>query len=676
MRSAASLRWTAGRELRDSADDVPTSDAIAPSPPPLSPALRDLVDALEAVGPSIGREDAVAVLGRAQLGLDDVRAFVQPSAHGYARMRVARTEAYEVLVMTWLPGQGSIPHDHAGSVCALRIVQGRVRERRFRPAIDGLVDATTDGDLVEGEVMVDASEDIHALGNPSDAAETLVTVHVYAPPLPELRRFAARSEAGGPVRAFIEAPGPEAPVVAIVGGGFSGTLAAAHLVARASAAGRAVHVVLLDRQATFGEGPAYRTPDPHHLLNVPAANMGAWASRPRGFLEWSQRRRPETQPYEFLPRKRYGEYVRETFLETVAAAGPGVTVESRRAEVDAVSRTGDQWRVESAGHAPLLADAVILATGHRPPDDPLRSSWHGPRSRYVQDPWATLVLSAIRPDETVVLLGSGLTAIDVVLSLGKTPRSAPLVALSRRGLFPAAHAPTPQPPRDPSSWLEPLLSTPGALGARALLHAVRAAVREAQAQGADWRSVIDGLRPHTPRLWRALPEAEARRFLRVVRPFWEVHRHRMPPEVAAQVAALRAAGALRFQAARIVDAQATGEEVLLRLKERGGDTLETLRADWVVNCTGPGAASTASSTPVVRSLVEGGWLEPDPFGLGVHADAVGRALVDGSVVDSLLVIGTLRKATQWESTAVPELRVQASDAARAVATTLGWPAPA
>jgi uncharacterized NAD(P)/FAD-binding protein YdhS len=150
----------------------------------------------------------------------------------------------------------------------------------------------------------------------------------------------------------------------------------------------------------------------------------------------------------------------------------------------------------------------------------------------------------------------------------------------------------------------------------------------------------------------------------------------MPPEVAAQVAALRAAGALRFQAARIVDAQATGEEVLLRLKERGGDTLETLRADWVVNCTGPGAASTASSTPVVRSLVEGGWLEPDPFGLGVHTDSLGHALAGGNAVDSLLVIGTLRKASQWESTAVPELRVQASDAARAVATTLGWPAPA
>ena len=211
-----------------------------------------------------------------------------------------------------------------------------------------------------------------------------------------------------------------------------------------------------------------------------------------------------------------------------------------------------------------------------------------------------------------------------------------------------------------------------ACSAAALLAGVRCSVREVRAEGGDWRSVIDGLRRCTPRIWRALPEREARRFLRVVRPFWEVHRHRMPPQIAAQIAALKDGGALVSTAARVVCAEATSAEVRLRIKPRGSELIETLRADWVVNCTGPGAGSSVASTPVVGSLVAGGFLELDALGLGVRTDAEGRSLVNGTLRDDLVVVGTLRKAELWESTAVPELRLQAGDAARAIAKRLGW----
>lgn len=641
----------------------------------------------------LSRRDVVAILGRTDVTLDDVAPFVRQSPHGYARMRVARTDAFELLVMTWMPGQGSIPHDHAGSICALRVVSGHVRETLYQPAADGLVDGVSEASLVEGEVIVDRSENIHALMNGKDESGALVTLHVYAPPLPELRRFAARSQGGTPSRAFVEARALDAPVVAVIGGGFSGTLTASHLLRLATEAQRAVHVVILDRQAAFGEGPAYRTPDPHHLLNVPASNMSAWPDRPGDFLAWAQASDPSVKPYDFLPRKRYGEYIRSTLLDSAAAAGPGITVDNLRVEVDSVKRNGAGWQLESGGKAVVSAQAVILATGHRPPDDPLEGRWSGSRTRYVEDPWATLVLSAIRPDETVVLLGSGLTSIDVVLSITKQPRSAPIVALSRRGLLPAAHAPSPVPPRDPSPWLLPLLEHPERLTARALFHGVRASVKEItrshsvgsapseqstpagssadSGRDGNWRSVIDGLRPFTARIWQALANkpSEAKRFLRVVRPYWEIHRHRMAPHIADKINALKEEGALVSCGARVLRAEATTEEVLLTLQRRGGGT-ETLRADWVVNCTGPGAS--ASVTPVVSSLVAGDVLEFDPLGLGVNTDSLGRATAKGAVHPDLVVVGTLRKAQLWESTAVPELRVQARDAARTLAEQLGW----
>ena len=271
--------------------------------PDLSENLRSLVRELESGGDVVTRRHAVAALGGANVEWDDVAPFVEPSPLGYARRRIARTDAFELLVMTWLPGQGSVPHDHAGSICALRIIRGHVRESFFTPARDGLVDREQASELVEGEVIVDASDHIHSLMNAEGAPETLVTLHVYAPPLPELRRFAARPAGATPPPPFTRTPKREAPVVAIVGGGFSGTLVAAHLMRLATEAKQPLHVVLHDRQAAYGEGAAYRTVDSRHLLNVPASNMSAWPDRPTDFLTWARTKDAATEPGDFLPRK-------------------------------------------------------------------------------------------------------------------------------------------------------------------------------------------------------------------------------------------------------------------------------------------------------------------------------------------------------------------------------------
>ncbi|WP_236518296.1 FAD/NAD(P)-binding protein [Sandaracinus amylolyticus] len=606
------------------------------------------------------REDAIALLAGAELEWDDVAPFVSPGEHGYTRRRIARTDAFEMLVMTWRPGQRSAPHDHAGSLCALRVMRGSVHETRFSPAPDGLVDPRVRGELREGEVAVDTTEDVHALSNDAADGSLLVTLHVYAPPLPELRRFAARPSETRALPIFARPRAEGAPTVAVIGGGFSGTLAAAHLVRLASHEGRALHVVIVDRQAAFGEGAAYRTADARHLLNVPASNMSAWPDRREHFLAWARRRDPEVAPTDFLPRRLYGEYVRDAFFEVASESAESVSAEIVRAEVHDVRRDAGRWILDSDRGAAIHADAIVVATGHRPPECPIGDRWSGSRSRYIEDPWASLALSAIAPDEPVVLLGTGLTAVDVLLTIARAPREAPVTAISRRGLAPASHATSPVRAIDPSEWLDPLLERGPT--ARTLVRDLRGAVARAE----DWRAVIDGLRPHTARVWRALPEREATRLLRHARAYWEVRRHRVAPPVAAILGELESRGVFRTLAGRVLAARADDEGITLDVRARGAIDPHALRTAWIVNCTGPGSGARLADAPGLGALLRARHLELDRLGLGVRTDEHGRAREGDRVRGDLLVIGTLRKPDLWESTAVPELREQARDAARTV----------
>jgi uncharacterized NAD(P)/FAD-binding protein YdhS len=489
-------------------------------------------------------------------------------------------------------------------------------------------------------------------------------LHVYAPPLPELRRFKHRPETHALAPAFQRRPKGSTPTFAIVGGGFSGIMVAAQLARQSAHSSRPLHLILIDRQTSIGEGAAYRSPDARHLLNVPAIGMSAWPDRPTDFLDWARQGNPGVQPYSFLQRREYAEYLRQRFFETVAESDANLSIEIHRTEAQHIERRPNgRWVVQCTERGALEADALVLATGHRRPDDPLARAWNGSRARYVTHPWAALSLASIEPHESVCLLGTGLTAIDVLMSLSKPGRTAPVLALSRRGLSPSAHAPSQLPPIDPRSWLEPLLTGIASVTAPTLMHAVRGAITSAGISGADWRQVIDGLRPYLVRIWQALPASERRRFMRHARPYWEVSRHRTAPEVASAVEEAKRARLFRVIAARVLSAQGQTDGVTLKLCPRGVNTPEICKFDWVVNCTGPGSPGSKGLPTMLQALVDAGVLEEDALGLGVRSTSDGRALSHGRVIENLIVIGTLRKPDLWESTAVPELRVQAAVAA-------------
>ncbi len=511
---------------------------------PCSGRLLDLVGELD----RLGKEPTLAALGhamqRANLTPADVAAYVQPTVPNYNRVPVVVRDAYDLLVMTWLPGQASVPHDHSGSICAMQVVQGEATEGCYQVAADGYVDLEYERALPCGEVLAGQDAGVHTVRNSSPTGQLLVTVHVYAPPLRHIRQFRPRPESIH----FDQRRNPKhMPAIVIVGGGFSGTMAAAQTLRRACQDRLAVKVVLIERRGAIGEGVAYSTQDSAHLLNVPAGRMSAWPDRPDDFVQWASCRYGVVQPTDFLPRLWYGEYVRESLLSTAAKAGESAKLALLFDEVRHIARhPSGGWMVHMARERSLRADAVILTVGHRPPSDPIGERWRGPRTRFIADPWRPFAVNVVGPDDAAVVLGSGLTAVDAVLSLSQQQRRAPITLVSRHGLLPQAHAATPLVPVDLTSMIAELVAVPGALRATALLRQLRCKARELASTGADWRSLVDGLRPHTSLLWRSMPPHERQRFLSRLRPFWEVHRHRMAPAVAEAFRALLAAALCDF----------------------------------------------------------------------------------------------------------------------------------
>jgi len=638
----------------------------------LTPALNEkrhgldwLVAQLEALNSIVDEATARRLLTETCLNGEDVDRYVEPRAGSYARRSVVRREAYEMLVLTWMPGQGSVAHDHSGSLCGLKVVRGTLTEQLYEAGPDGQVRASQASQWVSGQVTIDPGLVVHSLANPAGSAEMLVTLHIYSPPLPEVRRYAVAVEP--PAEVFLRRAPSNAPTIVIIGGGFTGTMTLAHLLRETEKSSTPLRLVLIDRQPAVGEGIAYRTNDSRHLLNVPVEKMSAWPDRPDDFLNFARAGNPSIKPGDFLPRKLYGQYVRQSFLDIAKSSDGQVSVEMVRADATKLARASSSsgWVVETSGNCSFHAGVAIVTLGHRPPAEQFIRRWKGPRTRFIADPWSALVLSQIGPDECVLILGSGLTAVDALLTLDRNDRTAPLMVVSRHGLLPQEHAKEPKIAEDMSAlvarWLDPTQQ----LKVRELVHSLRESVRTAADKGIDWRQVLDGLRPSITKIWERLSLVERGRFLRHVRPVWEVHRHRMAPAVAEKLAALRARKILDLTAGALVSAEADVDGIQVTLGCRRLSDLRRLRVQWVVNCTGPGIHYRRSTHSILRPLIEAGTICDDKLGLGLCTDADGRATdCDGKAHPDLLVAGTLRKSSLWESTAVPELRQQAAAVAK------------
>ncbi|WP_294389762.1 FAD/NAD(P)-binding protein [uncultured Sphingomonas sp.] len=441
---------------------------------------------------------------------------------------------------------------------------------------------------------------------------------------------------------------PKVSEVAIVGAGFSGTLQAINLIRHDGP-----RAILIEQRAQLARGVAYSTVHPEHLLNVRAGNMSALPDDPDHFVRWLAAEGAGGRQG-FARRADYGRYLVQLLHDARQAHPDRLRVVVDRA--DDIAADGDGVRIGLASGGRIAADVAVLALGNLPPNDP--PGFGGgdlPAEIYAADPWSGDVVRGLESHDTVVTIGTGLTMVDVALLLESRGSTGRMIALSRRGLAPRAHA-------DGTAPAGGLAERPTQTGA-ALLRSVR---RRAAAIG--WRAAVDELRPHTQGMWLTAPEEEQRRFLRHLRPWWDVHRHRLAPEVAARLARMQADGRLRIVAGKIAGWTRAGNGIDLSWRTRGGETVERAHVRRVINCTGTQGDVTRTHEPLLRNLLRRGLIRPDARMLGIEVTSQAETVdAEGRPNPRLLALGPMTRGAFWEIVAVPDIRVQTWAVARKLA---------
>lgn len=455
--------------------------------------------------------------------------------------------------------------------------------------------------------------------------------------------------------------------IAIVGGGCSGTLAAVQLLR--SRPRVSTRIVLIERSGVFGRGIAFaRHPFPY-LLNVPASRMSASATAPDEFLEFARRRDPAVSPHDFLPRSLYGEYLQQLLDAAARSAGPHVQLVAMHAEVVAlaVGAAAAPLVLTLLAEPALEADAVVLATGHsRPRRWPELAAVAG-HPAVVTNPWSCM--RDYRPHERVLVLGSGLTMADVVSAALSAEPTVRLWSLSRHGLVPRVQS---EPRPDFPAAATAIAQLESARSARQLLRATRRIAADAAGCGGDWREAVQLARQEAPTLWRRLPVGERRRFLRHLRSFWDVHRHRLPPSIAERLDRAIGDGTLTVSAGRLRGCTAEGAQLSVRWRARGASEDRSERFDRIIVATGPDAGLAEGAEPLWQSLLGSGIAVTDELALGIRTGANG-ALLDrgGRASTRIFYAGPLLRADHWEATAVHELRTHIEALARQLADPAG-----
>jgi len=456
----------------------------------------------------------------------------------------------------------------------------------------------------------------------------------------EMRPFADQDAGARP---------PRGPHVLIIGGGASGVMMAAHLLSRPDTGFR---VTIVEGRHMLGCGVAYSTTDPDHLLNTRVHNMSGFADRPHHFLDWL-RGRPEGAAVTdqcFVGRATYGAYM-ASLLEPWSGDGPDgrlrcvrKTCVRLRELPGGVAATLDDGQV-------LAGDMAVLATGHvQPAPDPegaLSGPWSDPRP--------------VDPDDRIVIVGSGLTMVDCVLSMLKSGHRGPILSISRRGLLPRDHAPTRPLPVDPADL---------PLGApmSALTQWLRRRARAAERMGGTWRDAVDGVRPHVRHLWRALPPAERARFLRHAATWWDVHRHRIPPASAAVVDGALQSGQLVPQPGHFLTAEVDAEgRRCVTFRPRGEVAATRISAARIIDCRGIRRDPERNATPLLADLLASGQGRIDPLRISLDVTAECEVIArNGAPSRRIYAIGPASRAAFWEITAVPDIRDQVAGLADAM----------
>jgi uncharacterized NAD(P)/FAD-binding protein YdhS len=442
--------------------------------------------------------------------------------------------------------------------------------------------------------------------------------------------------------------------LAIIGAGFSGTMVAVHAAMRSHGK---MKIQLIERHGEPGRGVAYGTTDHQHLLNVRAVQMGALADAPDDFYQWLQShpkileeaKVDELKPDSFMPRLVYGAYLQDILRHAISEHGG---IEKIQTNIVDLVAAPEGYQLYNDKGPVAIAHSVVLALGNFPPGNASENT--------TVNPYAPEIHSRLSSSGDVFLIGTGLTSLDLLVTMARTKPRGTIHLVSRGRLFPQVHDNV----QPYACFLDPSNLPKTALQ---LLHAVRCEIRKAAHDGIGWQSVIDSLRPLNQKIWQALPQAEQKKFLHRLRSYWDTHRHRCAAKVMQARDRLAADGRLVQHRGAFVSMEQTPTGVAVTWQPAESAVQKTINVACAVICTGPQSDCRKLDDPLIKNLLKRDMLAPDPLRMGAHTDEKGRLYnAKGEIVRGLYTIGTWRKGRLYESVAVPELRVQAADLAETI----------
>lgn len=448
--------------------------------------------------------------------------------------------------------------------------------------------------------------------------------------------------------------------ILIIGGGLSGTMLAAQLL-RLPGQRR---IAIIEPRAELGRGEAYSAVELGHTLNGNAARMSVDPDNPDDLTQWltahiADGGWPESAEQDvpvselFPPRGLFGVYVQQRLAEARAVGAlQGSTVEHICAEaVDLQVNAGSVQLTLSDGRI-LRGSLAVLATGMFPAARTPQTQSSGLNAAAL-DPWDVAAMRELDPQSTVLIIGSGLTMVDAVVSLEQAGHRGPIEVFSRHGLLPHVR-------RQPPAWVDFLAADHSIRTPRQLVRELRRHCRDAMAQGIDWQAPLDTVRAHIARLWSQATDVQRRQFVRHVRPWWESHHHRSPPLSAELIERLHREGRLRIHAASFKGIEpGAGDAVTIRIRPRGETETGVVNGAALINSSGIEYDWRRVARPLPQQLLARGLVQPGPLALGIAA--VGGAVVDaeGRVSTQLFAMGPPLRGMWWESTAVTDVAAQA-----------------
>ncbi|WP_316224621.1 MULTISPECIES: FAD/NAD(P)-binding protein [unclassified Bradyrhizobium] len=450
----------------------------------------------------------------------------------------------------------------------------------------------------------------------------------------------------------IDGNGTDEMTIAIVGGGFTGICVAAHLH---RAARQPLRIVVFERK-DVGTGIAHGTRESAHFLNGPASNHSPFDDYPDEFANFLAGE-PEAQCFldlnkpiggQFVPRMLYGRYLKHLSASLTRPSPTGATVTFVKANVDEIAKRSDHVEIVSEGRTLLRAESAVLAVGHPPPRSLATRVAAG---HLVDDPWDAGAIHAIPPDASVVLVGTGQTAVDIALGMIANGHRGAITLLSRRGLIAVPFI----------SVERPYLLDPKRIPQRLLpfIRWLRSESERFTQEGGNWRGVINSLRPYSQQIWSGFSAHEKRRFFEHMAPFWYMHRSRLPPQSARRLGELRAEGRVAVAAGRIVGVTSNDIGAVLQVRPRGEHRIIEMPATTIVNCTGPWWDLQKPQNPLVAALLASGMIRWDDIGQGIAVSMEGVPFdANGRPAERLFAVGPICRGTLLESMVVRDIRTQ------------------